>query len=75
MICPNCGRDYADPIEGRPAGKFYQQDDHFYKEERRFGKICFSCGFIAEIIQYPTGDPYLKRDKEADQSDLFGKDN
>ncbi|MCK9432524.1 MAG: hypothetical protein PHC43_02635 [Candidatus Marinimicrobia bacterium] len=65
MRCPNCGRDYRDPEKGKQNGMYYAGDDHFYKDQRRYGMHCFSCGFTAEIIAKPTGRPY-KRHEQAD---------
>jgi len=69
MICPKCNRDYKDVPETKEPSGFYHGDDHFYKNYRRFGYRCGNCGFIAEVIARPSGEPYLKR-KVYDESQL-----
>lgn len=74
MICPNCDKDYKDVPAGKPPGYYYRGDDHYYLPFRRFGLQCTNCGFIAEIIAKPTGEPYLKRenkDRDIKTIDMF----
>lgn len=61
MICPKCKYDYKDVEEGELPGGVVRVDDHFYKTYRRLGRRCTNCGFIAEFIEKPTGDPFYKR--------------
>jgi ribosomal protein S27AE len=61
MICPKCKYDYKDVEEGELPGGVVRVDDHFYKTFRRLGRRCTNCGFIAEFIEKPTGDPFYKR--------------
>jgi len=70
MKCPNCGRDYRDPAPGKQNGMYIRGDDHFYKDQRRYGYHCFSCGFTAEIIAKPTGRPYYRRSQQEPKKDL-----
>jgi len=61
MICPKCKFDYKDVEEGELPGGVVRVDDHFYKVYRRVGRRCSNCGFVAEFIERPTGEPYYKR--------------
>lgn len=61
MICPKCKYDYKDVEDGELPGGVVRVDDHFYKSYRRLGRRCTNCGFIAEFIEKPTGDPFYKR--------------
>lgn len=76
MICPNCKKDYRDVPEGKIPGHFYRGDDHFNKEERRYGMQCTNCGFIGEVVARITGNPYRKKDyiKDNDALDLFDQE-
>ena len=76
MICPNCKKDYRDVPEGNIPGHFYRGDDHFNREERRYGMACTNCGYIAEVIARISGNPYRKKDyqKDNDTLDMFDND-
>ena len=78
-MCPRCNKDYKDVPEGTVPGHFYRSDDHYYKDFRRFGVQCTNCGFIAEMITRPSGDPYRKRElhnnKDQDTIDMFEDDD
>lgn len=76
MICPNCKKDYRDVNEGTIPGHFYRGDDHFNREERRYGMQCTNCGFIAEVVARVTGNPYRKKDylKDNDTLDMFDQE-
>lgn len=76
MICPNCKKDYRDVPTGNIPGHFYRGDDHFNREERRYGMACTNCGYIAEVVARVTGNPYRKKDylKDTDTLDMFDQD-
>lgn len=64
MKCPFCERDYRDPPAGKVNGYYYAGDNHFYKDQRRFGMQCSGCGKIAEFITKATGRLYRKREQD-----------
>lgn len=62
MICPKCKLDYADlENDETPVRVVIKVDDHFYKPYRRIARRCPHCGYVAEWIEKPTGNPYFKR--------------
>jgi hypothetical protein len=63
MICPNCKRDYKDPVPGKEPGFVYRVDDNFGLKFRRLGRQCNSCGYVAEWIEEPTGREYFKKNR------------
>jgi len=68
MNCPQCGEDYSDSIRDKFSKRISIGPlEHYGNNFMISGKACPNCGFVAEFITKPTGNPFYKKDKTIDR--------
>lgn len=71
MTCPNCGVDYSESKTNNSSNRIAIGPlPHYGQPFQLSGLICRNCGFVAEIIKKPTGNPFFKRADDSPRQDI-----
>ena len=62
MTCPQCGKDYSDTKKCAADKRITVGPlDHYGQNYMIKGIACHHCGFVAEVVTHPTGNPFYKK--------------
>ena len=74
MICENCGEDYSDSNDEKASGTNRTTIGplpHYGDKFQISGKVCRKCGWVAEMIKQPTGNPFYVKKEITDPKMLY----